>query len=275
MTVISTLICDVCTVHASDSFITQRMVNGDLVPIESEESKIIRVNAWKGALSYWGLATCSDYGWNTAEWLRNQASAAQTFCSAEAFASHLTVALNSKLATMRFRNPLEKGIGIHLTAYERLHDCEIPELFLISNWASPSYDSLRDLSVSRETFHTVTGEAPMDLHREFQYRKQVYDCIHARKLLVYNNGHPSLFNKAANGLFGLFYELYQKNTLLNTNDFETWLRVTRRPIEAIIQAQRDFVPQSERRVGGQPHALSIAPTGECWSFEGTNSIRRL
>lgn len=275
MTVISTLICDVCTVHASDSFITQRTANGDLVPIECEESKIIRVKAWKGALSYWGFATCSDYGWNTGEWLRNEASAAEAFCSAEAFASHLAAELKAKLAPMRFQNPLEKGIGIHFTAYERLHDCEIPELFLISNWASPSYDSLRDLSVSRETFHTLSGQAPLDSHRDFHYRKQVYDCIQTRKLLVYNNGHPSLFNKAATGLFALFCELYEKNALERTDEVETWLRLTRWPLEAVIQAQRDFVSRFKRRVGGQPHALAISPTGGCWSFEGTNPIRRL
>jgi len=275
MTIISTLISNICTVHASDSFITRRTVDGGLALIEGEQSKIVPVRAWKGAFSYWGLASCSDYGWNTVDWLRTEASIAGMFRSAEAFASHLASELRTKLGLMRFRNPLEQGIGIHFTAYERLHDYEIPELFLISNWANPSYDSLRDFSVTRETFHWVANQAPLESHRDFEFRKSVHEFLQTRKFLVYNNGSPSLFNRAADGLFAMFCELYQENTLEQRDEIKTWLRLTRRPIEAVIQAQLDFVRESDRRVGGQPHALSISPTGEYWSFEGTNTIHHL
>lgn len=182
--------------------------------------------------------------------------------------------LQKSIAAIRFSNSLSRGIGIHFTAYERMHDYEIPELFLISNWSDPSYRAVREMKVSRETFHTISSQEPNGSHRNFEFRKQVYDFLQTGQLLIYNNGDPLLFNQAANGFFAMFSELCRRNAVARHDKMETWLRLARRPVEAVIEAQRDFAPKGKRLVGGKAHALSISPTGEFWQLEGRGPIRR-
>jgi hypothetical protein len=49
-----------------------------------EETKIVAVRRFYGAMSYWSLAK-TDSGWNTYQWLRRQAQRAGDFVSAEEF----------------------------------------------------------------------------------------------------------------------------------------------------------------------------------------------
>jgi len=92
MTIIATLITRRATVHASDSLLTISR-NGMVDAINWEQTKIIGVPAWRGAMSYWGLAEVRDQNdvvlWSVFGWLRDQAGSASTFDSAEAFAAHL------------------------------------------------------------------------------------------------------------------------------------------------------------------------------------------
>ena len=53
MTVISTIITRHCTVHSSDSLISE-IRNGSFLPIEWEKAKILPVPKYRGAMSYWG-----------------------------------------------------------------------------------------------------------------------------------------------------------------------------------------------------------------------------
>jgi hypothetical protein len=62
VTVISTVITRYCTVHASDSLITKLQPDGSAIPIEWEQSKIILVRPWRGAMSYWGWRSLKPTG---------------------------------------------------------------------------------------------------------------------------------------------------------------------------------------------------------------------
>jgi hypothetical protein len=142
MSVISAVIARTCTVHASDSFITQRLENGDYQVKERQRSKIIRVPPWRGALSYWGLAQFDARQWSTVTWLEAFAKKASASSSPEQFANHLAVVLEQELSRLKFARSVDRGIGIHFTAYERVGGYWIPELFLISNWLDTSYRAL-------------------------------------------------------------------------------------------------------------------------------------
>lgn len=264
MTVISTVITRHCTAHASDSLITELQTDGSRKPKEWQRSKIVAVRPWRGAMAYWGLAKYDAYGWSTVDWLQEQAKDAHQYSSAEEFARGLTEKLGEAIAKMRFSSPVDSGIGIHLTAYEHIDDYWIPELFLVSNWADLSYQSLRPEGVgfSRETNHTISQEPHRPEHREAQYRLKVHEHLHKTGgILIYNNGDPLMFNLAAYAITGMFQTLAKRGTLARPERVETYLAIARRPVEVVSKAQLDFCREGTRVVGGRLHDLAITPSG--------------
>jgi hypothetical protein len=271
MTVISTVITRRCTVHASDSLITELQPDGRALPVEWERSKIIPVHHWRGALAYWGLANYEAYGWSTLDWLQEQAQTANSYDSAEEFAQDLSEKLQKAIARMHFVKPVHAGIGVHFTAYEYLEGYWIPELFLVSNWTDTSYMSLRRGGVgsSRETCGTVANIAREREHREVKFRLRVHQYLQQRGgMFVYNNGDPVMFNTAADAVLGMFRVLAERGSLTEPEKVETYLAIARRPIEVVSRAQLDFCREGARVVGGKPHDLAITPNGEYISTTG-------
>lgn len=271
MTVISAVITRYCTVHASDSLITKRKQGGTYEPDEWERSKIIPVHRWRGAMSYWGLAKYPADNWSTVDWLEEQVKSAGQESSPEGFAQRITDKLAEAISKMQFARPVDAGIGIHFTAYEYIDNYWIPELFLISNWADPTYQSLRPTGVglSRETYHTIAKAPPFPEHREPQYRLKVHQYLHQPgAMIVYNNGDPLMFNTAAYAIFGMFRQLVKRGNLANPQRIGIYLAIARRPIEIISAAQRDFCREGTRIVGGKPHDLAITPGGKYHSTTG-------
>jgi hypothetical protein len=87
MTVNVALITAKYTAHATDSFLTATQSDGSLTVIESQQTKIIRVPAFRGAMTFYGLA---QYGqWSTFDWLTLKASDAHQFIQPEDFARRL------------------------------------------------------------------------------------------------------------------------------------------------------------------------------------------
>lgn len=271
MTVISVVMTRYCTVHASDSLITELQSDGSALPVEWERSKIVPVYHWRGAMAYWGLAKYEAYGWSTFDWLQEQAKTAANYTSAEEFAQDLSEKLQKAIAQMRFVKPVHAGIGIHFTAYEYIDGYRIPELFLISNWADTSYRSLHPGGVgsSRETYHTVADVAPKHEHREVKFRLEVRRHLQQRGgMLIYNNGDPVMFNAAAYAVLGMFRALAERGRLTGPGKVETYLAMARRPIEVVSRAQLDFCREGARVVGGKPHDLAITPNGKYISTTG-------
>lgn len=187
MTVIATAITKHCCAHGSDSLITELQKDGSFEPVEWTRSKIVSVRHWRGAMAYWGLAKYEAYKWSTFDWLQEQVAKSNQYLSAEEFARNLKDGLNQKLAGMKFVNPLHAGIGIHLTAYEVNEGYRIPELFLISNFANPLYNSLHTdgVRLSRETYHTINHCPPKDEHREGHFRLKVHEYLQQPGRYVY------------------------------------------------------------------------------------------
>lgn len=158
MTVITTLITSRCTVHATDSLITVLQPDGSRRPLEWQKPKIVPVRRFRGAISYWGLAEVRGT-WSTLDWLKARTQDAVNFASPEEFAQELARRLQQEITGIAVANPIDRGIGLHFTAYERVDDRWIPELFLVSNWQDPSYTAIRATGVgySRETLASLDG----------------------------------------------------------------------------------------------------------------------
>ncbi len=267
MTVISTIITKHCTAVASDSLITISQPNGTKKPIEWQKSKIVRVSAFCGSASYWGLAEYEN--WNTYDWLQDQCNGASKFTSLEAFAKALRDSLDKALAKLRFTEQLHGGIGIHLTGYEKVDDYWIPELFLCSNFKDPSYSQLCCLHLTRESYHTFYEVQPDDKHRESTYRLAVRkELFENDGMLIFNNGDPIMFNPTATAFLQLMKILRKRGLVKNPDDLDIHRSLVKRPIEIITEAQRDFCREDMKIVGGKTHDLVITSAGNYTSRSG-------
>ncbi len=273
MTVIATVISRICTAHASDSLITRKRTGGKHEILDYETTKIVHVRHWVGAMAYWGLAVHEPHKWSTLDWLRQQANKANQFGSPEDFARFIGEQLNQSLSRMTFREEIEKGIGIHFTAYEWVDGYRIPELFAITNFESTEYKSLHPdgIRVTRETYNNVVEDnSPRSEHGKPQYRHVVRKHLDTNGLLLYNNGDPLMFNSAAASIFSMFKVAAQRNILKVPTSAKAHREIARWSIELVSRMQRDFVQDGYQMVGGKPHDLSVTPNGEYESDSGDN-----
>jgi len=268
MTVVSAVITRHCTAHATDSLLTELMANGKRKIREDRKPKLVSVRRWRGAMTFWGLA---QYGkWSTLDWLRKQAAAADEHNSAEEFATRVATHLNEGLVKLHFPNPVDGGIGIHFTTYERINDYWIPELFLISNWKGIPYTDIRPegVGISRETFHTLKDVPSVPEHRNSEYRLEVHRWLHEKSgMFRYNNGDPELFNPVANAILDTFFTIMKRGSLKSSTS-KTHCDIARRPIEVISRVLGDFSRKGTRLIGGKLHDLSVSPHGTYWSSTG-------
>ena len=271
MTVISAVITQHCTAHASDSFLTSQKADGTREVVGDQKPKLVYVKHWRGALAFWGLAQCGQ--WFVLDWLRRQAQRADSYPSAEDFANAIAASLNKEIAELPLTKAVDKGIGIHFTAYERVNDYWIPELFLISNWAGIPYTNLRPegVGVSRETYHILKekeGVTPAPEHREPKFRIEVNKALRSGIMFRFNNGDPELFKPTADAILDVFFRLMERSLLDDSSADRTHCAIVRRPIEVISNLLTDFSKEGTRLIGGKPHDLCISPDGRCWSSTG-------
>jgi hypothetical protein len=158
---------------------------------------------------------------------------------------------------------LDRGIGIHFSAYERVDGYWIPELFHIRNWRDTSYsDLLREGVVStRQTYGILTNDPNVGEHGRNCYRLHVHEYLQSGHWFLFNNGDPLLFNKAASAILSIMEELARRRLLVASARVETYRRLVRRPAEVVSRAQTDFCPEGNRLAGGKPHDLAVTPGG--------------
>jgi len=268
MTVITTLFAARHTVHVTDSLITSRRMDGTKEPLEWEKTKIVPVPAFRGAVVYWGLAQLG--GWSTLEWLQARRAEADRFPFPEAFAQDLARRLEAELSRMTFTVETDKGIGLHFTAYERIEDRWIPELFLVSNWGDPTYTFLRPTGVgcSREAHHIVSGQDPDPSDAIPERRRLVAQHLNRGGWIWYNNGDPVLFNGAANTILSMLETFAKRRVLAPIFDTDAFIRLTQAPVEFVSRVQQDFCAAGQRLVGGRIHNLAISDAGDYTSTSG-------
>lgn len=263
MTVIVTVISRHCTAHATDSFITCSMADGTLEVCEEQQTKIVPVKHFRGAMTYWGLAKDCDGSWSTLEWLQAMSREARDYKEPEKFAIHMRDSLNLALSQLSFNYPLHRAIGIHFTAYEWIDNRWIPELFVLSNYRDPRYNALHEAGVllNRQTYNVAFKCAPAPEHGEPTYRIKVHEYLAEGRLLLYNNGDPAMFNPVAEAMLEQFKVLAERGELARPEETKTYRQIARLPVEVMSQIQRDFAKDGKRRIGGKPHDISITPEG--------------
>ena len=263
MTVITALITRHCTVHATDSLIVEVEPDGSRRPVETQRTKIVPVRVFRGAMSYWGLAEYAPGRWSTPEWLNARAQEARAHESPQAFAEHVKERLDTDLACVRFRRSADSGIGIHFTAYERIGDYWIPELFQITNWANTEYSNVfaDGVRLKRETYGTLTRQPSSTEDGRTDRRLEVHQALHEGRQLIYNNGDPVMFNAVAPVVFRVFGLLARRGGLSDPASVDTHLGFARRTVEFISGLQSEFCVEDARNVGGKPHDLAITPSG--------------
>ena len=264
MTVIATLITKYATAHATDS----RRMAGNTIVGSDNETKIIPVYKFRGAMSFYGLAEFDNDNFNMLKFLRGQANL--NVDTPVELALRIRDGLRGELGRNRFQKPLDQGIGIHFSAYERVRGYLIPELFHISNFSDPTYSSLKELTASRETFGTMTGTPSQDLSIPIdeEQRLRVRSFLEKGGMFIYNNGDPVLFNPIAGAVNVVFKALGERRVLENFEDMRNHCDMIRRPVEIVANLLRDFAQEGERRVGGKIHDYVVRPNGQVLSTSG-------
>ena len=288
MTAITALITRVCTAHAVDSLVTVETDKDKFTPMIgiSRRSSAVEGEFW-GAMSFWGYAKadCPKYKWSTPDWRRAQARSVGKK-SAEEFANHLAIDLQSELNKVKFvdkdgneRAYRKKGIGIHFTAYENIKGVWVPELFLITNWNSLPYTSIdaNKVHVSRETYSVleramnkgVMKTSPAT-HGSESCRLFVHQYLHASdsNWFIFNNGDPAMFNSFAGGIHNGFRILSNRGALKGKESADTYRNLAELPILLIAETQSRFCTDNSQLVGGRVHSLSIQAGREYRSETG-------
>jgi hypothetical protein len=285
MTVITTVISKYCTAHASDSLITKEKESGDgkREVVEQEKSKIVCMRPWRGAMTCWGLAKIGNQ-W-TADWLKERAMQANQVADPEEFAVSVRDQLNSALSRMRFRKPLDAGIGIHFTVYEYIDGYRIPELFQITNFRDPPVGSAyryqelyqEGVKVRREAYeaYAINNKEEQDKpsrsrHGLPEYRHELRKYLNEGGILVFNNGDTVMFNAAISGILNMFEATRARGVLDLPEEPATFRKIALWPIDQVCKVQENFVKEGYRLVGGKRHNISITPDGEYDSDTGDN-----
>lgn len=265
VTVIATLISKTCTVHVSDSLLTAIQENGDVRFLEWEETKVVQVRQWRGAIAYYGLAGWES-GWQTLGWLRERVALAAQHPSPQAFAEHLASSLQSELVR---HGVASVGVGLHFSAYEHVDGYWIPELFHVRNWSDPSYASVYadGVRVTRETWGLINGQPSSLAHGDRQRRMEVHRVLENDSWLRFNNGDPGLFNTVANAVQDAVLVLRQRGQLRPLG-LPEHTAVVHRSVELVARLQQEIGRPESRRVGGRIHNLAVSPTGEYFSTSG-------
>lgn len=259
MTAISTLFTNSCTVHASDSLLTVGKKDGTFEPKEFRKTKIVSIERYRGAMSYWGLASYGSF--STYDWLCNQRGKALTL-SAEEYATFIVTGLNEVYRKLGLLTNPQAGLGIHFSCYEFIDNQWMPELFLITNYKNLNYEvGSSGFHYSRETYKTIFGSDGNTDDSNAESRKKVKQYFDEVGLAWFNNGDPVLFNPAANALFSAFMTLKNRGNLKQPFGPKECRDLARRPVEIVKNVQRDFCSDGKKIVGGKVHDLSITPRG--------------
>lgn len=278
MTLISALISIKGTAVSTDSLITVRDEQ-DKTSVEQVEwnlPKLVRLEKFKGIISFWGGAvaevkytssaniTKQELGWTLYNWLNEKCKNIEEL-DLEDFVKRLTNDLKVEYSKRKWSN---YGIGLHITGYEYIDNTFIPELFLVSNYADTSYITLRELSYSRETYHTISNTPPADNHRELEYRKAVHSYLLTGEIIIYNNGDPTLFNPVFKAIWQSYLDSKAKNRVREISTLNNLISLVRRPIEFVSKFQSDFFKHDKILIGGQIHDLAVWRDGNYISTSG-------
>lgn len=274
MTVILNIIGNGFTIHTSDSLRTVTANAGLDQTTQSTISptaKIVRFSQFRGAMSVFGLMHLN--GWDIIEWLEQEASRAveRNLWSAMRFANYI----ESRLRDIFFGfNVRRHSVGIHFTAYERVNQQWVPELFFITNFRGIQGDTFRyvgglELASQRQTFFTLTQRTDFRSHGRRNIRANVAANLTNGNMFIYKNGDPSVFQDNHRQFLP---ELVAEFSRENSNDLSTFLaQIALAEVQALIRLHEGF-PEDIRAIGGRAHNLILNPDNEINPYQSITGI---
>ena len=255
MTAISSVINRNCIAIASDSLITVYIKHSKSYKIiEYTKPKILRMEKYHAAASYWGLA---KYGkWDTFEFIKTLLRNSDRNIPLSKLLKFVNKHLHLELERILPGNDLRKGIGIHVTGFENIDNIILPELYLISNFTDPTYSALKRMSVAPQLYGKLLKNYYQNGLTRNEQRIRINKFLQTGNFFTYNNGDPVLFNNFAKSIFNSIKILNDRKILGHVSS-EVLRSIAKRPIEIIKRIQVDFCPQDRRLVGGKIHDLLI------------------
>jgi hypothetical protein len=250
----------VCTVHATDSFRTERPdLDVDIVNVlDSTSPKVVRVEEFLGAISWFGYSGHGDN--DILGWFEDRATNPQHHRTAADFADYLANEINNHFY---HELGLRPGIGVHFTAYEQVgvENLLVPELFYIHNYDGAYQPANRRVLCQRHSRFTVSqmlgeGLIPDDRHGEEAHRMRVWNYLNTN-LLVYNNPRPELFVPAFNQLYAALRGLAAAGAIEGKVNFCTDVAVM--PIQIVSHTLQQTSPPNTITIGGDTHFVVIRP----------------
>ena len=263
MTAISAILTKDIIAISSDSLLTRyyKSVNR-YEEIEHQKSKIILMEKYRAAASYWGLA---KYGneWTLGSFIRQRLEDAPRGETLKEFVERLRLALQKEIKGFKFRRNLDSGIGIHITGFENIDGMDLPELYLLTNFDTPTCDSLKPKFIGLpQVYSTIKNNLELPETQQNQERNIINTYLSSSEwhFLNFNNGDPIIYNSYSKAVIQSMMVLHQRfNIRMNKPEFIR--AIARRPIEGIKMAQRDFMKHGQRVVGGKIHDILIHRDG--------------
>ena len=272
MTAVAAILTRQATVHATDSLVTKPAGDGLSRELEGQASKTVPLPALRGAVSFWGRAWLGTT--TTQRWLANWASTLPDGTEPEAAAGRLREALDAELDADADSTEQERGIGLHLTAYEKVRDLWVPELFQLTNYEDPTYRVvLPRIRLTRETAHTLLDLPKDEADGSEAQRLAVYERL-GERVPIYNNGSTVAYNTASRALWQMMDWLAHQGRLDIGNLERSLHGIARMPIEWVAAAEEALAGPGRSCVGGTVHSLLIRADGST-DAQAVASTRRL
>lgn len=262
MTVICTLISEKCTIHVTDSNLSAELWPNSYKVVEDKRSKILSLPLFDGAMSYFGFAKNNDF--DLYAWFQDETKEIEKKYGkgeAEKFAVDLTKKINDKFEERKIQGTV--GLGIHLSAYEKVGDDLIPELFYIHNWTGGYLSVAPSVICQRHSYFTTIGEtgSPAEEHKDERYRKSVQTFLRDH-FLCYNNGNPNLFNPFAIAFFNVVQRLDTYGFLKDKGSVQYLANLALMPVQSVCESMRQFADVDKQIIGGKIHRVIIEPGKE-------------
>lgn len=256
MTAISTLISKRGISFATDSLLTTYIKKSKTHKIlEYTQSKIIPAEKYHAAIAYYGFAKCGS--WSFYDWVKRKISEYGNSLTLENFATKLKNDLEIVLSSFFRKYDRDSGIGLHIAGYENRGNILLPELYHICNYTNTSYSEIGEMYVRPQLYGTLPTEYRSVTDDTVDKKKQkISQFLEEGKLFIFNNGDPELFNPFSHAFFMSFMILQARNRTKYL-DLDTQGAITRRPIEMIKSAQKDFCREGKQLIGGKIHDLTI------------------
>ena len=99
-------------------------------------------------------------------------------------------------------------------------------------------------------------------------RINLYNWLQAGNYITYNNGDPLLYNSAANAMTGMVQVLKTRNILKSVNRLDTYVKISRFPVDTVTHMQKQLCKRGTQIVGGRTRDISVNPTGTYLSTSG-------